>query len=307
MGQTRADQGKLQEALGYYTQAAEILEKVSFSQRSEQVRTPFGGAVMDVSLNILRVLYKLHLQDPKPQYIEQAFASYEKGKAQSLLALLAEAQVHLREGIPPALLKEEERISTRIARLHRNLIAPELSLDQEKQLLATLAEQEQAFQALEVQMAVTNPKYAALTSPQAVNLPQVQAILDTDTLLLEYVLGDDKSFVWAITHDSMQGYELPGEEEIDRQVEQYLSTLKAPLFGKEEITRHLDLGKGLYQVLMQPAASQLQGKRKLIVVPDGHLYYLPFEALIAGSAERDENKEKESRSEERRVGKECRL
>lgn len=76
-------------------------------------------------------------------------------------------------------------------------------------------------------------------------------------------------------------YELPAEQEIVSRVEQYLPTLKAPLFGKDEVKQHVELGRKLYNVLLQPATSQLQRKSKLIVVPDGSLHYLPFETLIA--------------------------
>lgn len=103
----------------------------------------------------------------------------------------------------------------------------------------------------------------------------------------------EKSFLWAITQDGRQGYELPAQEKIDRQVEQYLSTLKAPLYGRDEIKRHRELGRGLYQTLVQPAVTQLQGKSKLIIVPDGNLYYLPFETLIADDTGSTNEKSKE--------------
>jgi len=238
-------------------------------------------------------LYKLYVQKPERHYIEQAFFYYEKGKARVLLDLLAAAKVHVHKEIDPALLKEEEQIALRITRLHRALAAPELTKEQEKPRLATLAEQEQALQALEVKMAVANPKYAELTSPQIAGIPQVQEVLEKDTLLLEYLLGDERSLLWAVTQDGMQRYELPAGEELTHKIEQYLPTLRAPLYGKEEIERHRELGRGLYQTLVQPAATQLQGKSKLIIVPDGNLYYLPFETLIADDAGSTDEKSKE--------------
>ncbi len=292
IGWIKDKQGQLPEALTLYLQAAETFEKANNQQKFEEVKLPFQELGFAIYQNIVKLLLQLHGQTPEKYSLEQAFLYHEKGKARSLLDLLAEAKVHIREGIDPGLLKEEEQISTRIARLHRALAEPTLTKEQEKLLLVSLEEQEQALQALHVKMTVANPKYAELMTLRTADLPQLQATLDKDTLLLEYGLGEERSFLWAITQEDMHGYELPKREEVDRQVEQYLSTLKTPLFEKDEIRQHIALGKGLYQALVQPVTRQLQGKRKLIVVPDGSLYYLPFETLITGSPiQRDQQKE----------------
>jgi len=80
-------------------------------------------------------------------------------------------------------------------------------------------------------------------------------------------------------------------------LEPYLNAHRPPLFpsetDKDEIKRHVELGKKLYNMLLQPATSLLQGKNKIIVVPDGGLYYLPFEALIIDTDESADDKGKE--------------
>jgi CHAT domain-containing protein len=293
MGSVRQRQGRLQEALALYTQAIEALETVGLRQHLEEVSLPLREKAFPVYQKTVGLLFKIHAQELKQNYVGQAFRYHEKGKARALLDLLEEAKVRIREGIDPALLKEEEKVSTRISRLHRALAAPELAKDQEKQLLTTLAEQEQAWQTLRVKMAVANPKYAELTSPHVTSVQQVQAVLDKETLLLEYSLGEEKSILWVITQDGMQAYELPAEEAITRQIEQYLPTLRTPLYGKEEIERHIELSRELYRALLQPAARQLQGKSKLIIVPDGNLYYLPFETLLTDNGGSIDEKSKE--------------
>jgi len=61
-----------------------------------------------------------------------------------------------------------------------------------------------------------SPQYAALTQPQPLKLRENQAQLDADTLLLEYSLGEERSFLWAITKDSLKSYELPPRKLIDK-------------------------------------------------------------------------------------------
>jgi CHAT domain-containing protein len=281
MGSVREKQERPQEAITLYTQAAEVFETMSLHQRLEEVKVPLREGVFEVYQNLVRLLFKFHAKKPEQHYVEQAFLYHEKGKARTFLDLLEEAKVRVREGIDPALPREEEKIVARISGIHRTLAKPELSKEQEKQLLATLAEQEQTWQALQVKIAVANPKYAELTSPQVAGIQQAQAILDKETLLLEYALGEEKSFLWGVTQNSMQAHELPTQNDITQLVEQYLPTLREPLYGRDEIERHIALGRQLYRILIEPAVDQLRGKSKLIIVPDGSLYYLPLEALIA--------------------------
>src|SRR6185369_1631760 len=61
-----------------------------------------------------------------------------------------------------------------------------------------------------------NPRYAALMQPQPLTLKEIQTqVLDPDALLLEYSLGEERSYVWAVTTTSSTSYELPKRAEID--------------------------------------------------------------------------------------------
>src|SRR5262249_38447416 len=61
----------------------------------------------------------------------------------------------------------------------------------------------------------------------------------------------------------------------------FLPTLRVPLLGEPEIANHVRLARKLYVMLLGPALDLIQDKHHLVIVPDGDLYYLPFEALIA--------------------------
>src|SRR5438034_11624138 len=57
-----------------------------------------------------------------------------------------------------------------------------------------------SYAAVEADIRIENPRYASLAQPEALNLREVQTkLLDQDTLLLEYPLGESRSFVWAAT------------------------------------------------------------------------------------------------------------
>src|SRR5262249_14776857 len=76
--------------------------------------------------------------------------------------------------------------------------------------LATALEQTQS------QIREKSPEYAALTQPVTLNLQEIQSgVLDQDTVLLEYQLGSEKSFLWAVTSSTITSFELPPRAEIE--------------------------------------------------------------------------------------------
>jgi CHAT domain-containing protein len=121
-------------------------------------------------------------------------------------------------------------------------------------------------------------------------LEQIQKeVLDDDTILLEYSLGKETSYLWAVTNKSINSYKLPGKEELEtlsNQVLSYYRTFFHPeneseLDKKRNIAKEELFVKGasnFSQMILGPVANQL-GKKRLLVVADGILQYIPFAGL----------------------------
>ena len=103
-------------------------------------------------------------------------------------------------------------------------------------------------------------------------LTQVQDSLKPDEVLLEYVLDEPNSFCVSVTRTTASLRVLPvGRKQIEKLVQRYVDEIRAKKTGDEEASQ-------LYAFLLQPIPQTSAGKR-LIVVPDGMLDLLPFEAL----------------------------
>lgn len=114
--------------------------------------------------------------------------------------------------------------------------------------------------------------------------------LDSETLLLEYMLGEAGSVLWAITRNSVNLYELPGRTAIEQAAQQVIDLLTARLPRDNET--NLEAYKrasrtrsqfpaavaALSRMILGPVASQLQGQR-LLIVADGKLHFIPFAVL----------------------------
>jgi CHAT domain-containing protein len=147
------------------------------------------------------------------------------------------------------------------------------------------------YQEVEERLRQESPGYAALTQPQPLTANEIQQLLDPDTLLLEYSLGKERSYVFAVTAASLSVYELPKREEIERastSLYGMLSARNAVVRGETARSRQVrsanataSLAEALARfsgMVLGPVASQIPGKH-LLVVGDGALQYIPFSAL----------------------------
>src|SRR5262249_11592864 len=118
-----------------------------------------------------------------------------------------------------------------------------------------------------------------------------QQVLDPDSVLLEYSLGDERSYLWTVTPSSIQSFELPPRKTIEtatRRVYELLTernkqiTFEKPAQQSARISQadgdYVSASTALSQMLLGPVISQLE-KKRLLIVADGALNYLPFAAL----------------------------
>src|SRR5690242_390376 len=111
----------------------------------------------------------------------------------------------------------------------------------EKEIAGLLSQ----HQELQAQIRSSSPAYAALTQPQPHTAHEVQThLLDPDTLLLEYSLGEEHSYVFALTPDSLQAFELPKRSDVEtaaRRVYRLLTARNHPAKGETSAQKQLRL------------------------------------------------------------------
>ena len=290
-------QGNLPEAKRLIGQAIAAIESLRLSVKSPQLRASFMATARDYYEFETDLLMRLHQQHPADGFDAAALAASEKGRARSLLELLAESRAEIREGVDASLLAREQELRDLLAekaerqiRLRSGQNNEDAAAKVAKEINALTMEYEQVL----ARIRETSPRYAALTQPLPLSLKDIQTrVLDSETLLLEYALGEERSFLWAITQGSISTFELPKRQEVEAAARQLyeLVTERNRAVKDESLTqRRLRLARSddeyqraalvLSNMLLQPAASQLKGKR-LLFVSDGVLQYVPFASLPA--------------------------
>jgi CHAT domain-containing protein/Flp pilus assembly protein TadD len=283
------DRGQMGRAAQFFERALATLEaQTEHLGGSAEIRSNFRANVLAFYNDYIRLL----IEQRQP---EQAFNVLERSRARSLLETLSAAQVDIRQGVPPPLLQKERALQAEI----------ESKTDSRVQVLAGKHTDEQAvaiekeitelfrqYKGIEDEIRVSSPAYAALKHPKPLSTKEIQQqVLEPGTLLLEYTLGVERSYVFAVSSTEVSAFELPKKADIEavaRQVYDILSARSHAPQGESAAQRALRVqdadsqypgiaGK-LSRMILGPVASLLHGQR-LLIVRDGILEYVPFAAL----------------------------
>ncbi|MBD2498322.1 tetratricopeptide repeat protein [Nostoc sp. FACHB-280] len=281
IAQTERDQGNLTAARTHIENTIKIVEDIRTNVTSQDLRTTYFASVQKYYQFYIDLLMRLHKQQPSQGYDALALQVSERARARSLLDLLKEANADIRQGVNPKLLQTELNLQQQLnARetLRIQLLSGKYTELQIKNLDKKTEEILQQYQQVQTEIKNSSPRYAALTQPQPLSLKQIQQqVLDDNTLLLEYSLGEERSYLWAVSKNSITSYELPKRADIAAAVQKFRDALTAPS-QRTSVARGSKAAMELSQIILAPVAQQL-GKKRLVVVSDGVLQYVPIAAL----------------------------
>ncbi len=273
-------QNNLTAALEQIQASIAIVENVRTKVNSQDLRSTYFASVQKYYEFYIDLLMQSDKQQPDKGYNAQALQVSERARARGLLEILTIANADITSGIDANLLKQKNSLEQKIQAAQNrqtNLSSDNFNPEQLTQVNSELKTLNQQYQTLQAKIRTDSPRYAALTQPQPINLEQIQQqVLDKDTVLLQYSLGDDRSYLWLVTKNSISSYELPKRSEIETAVNNYRENLTDPHYKLDN--QDNDAGVTLARILIEPVASQLENKR-LLIVADGALQYLPFSAL----------------------------
>jgi CHAT domain-containing protein/tetratricopeptide (TPR) repeat protein len=290
------DRGNLDEARVQMDAALSIIEDIRAEVASPQLRTSFFASKQDAYEFEIDLLMRMHGREPSKGYDAAALQVSERARARGLLETLSEAGVDLRQGADPALLGRERELSQRLSAKAARLVSLLGRQDRQEQAVALKKEVgvlEEEQQQVLGEIRRSSPHYAAVTQPRPLDLREIQQLLDPDTLLLEYSLGAERGYLWAVTRDGLRSFQLPGRERVEQAARRLYELVTARSIsnkGESARLRQERIGRAdsqtpeaageLGRMVLGPAASEL-GAKRLVVVADGALQYIPFAMLPA--------------------------
>lgn len=287
------DLGALVEARSHIERSIKIIEDLRTSVASPDFRTSYFAGVRKQYELYIDILMKLDRLQPGKGFGTDAFLASERSRARSLIDLLTEAQADVREGADPQLLEKERELRGLLrsqGEYQMDVSSSNANSVEAQNVKRQIEDLRSKYRELEARLRKQSPRFLALAQAPRLNLSQIQAELrDGDSILLEYALGDDRSYLWAVTRDSFSSYELPRRatlEDAGREVYRLLTARQTMAEEKDGDQTKVAASDVLYyekayrlsQMILGPVAEQI-GQKRLLVVTEGMLQYVPLDAL----------------------------
>ncbi len=269
----------LQKALSTYELASDLIDQMRSGFREEGSKLFLGEIAAGVYDGALQAALKLERITRQQHYGTQAFTLAEKSKAAVLTQLLRESRAQKFSGIPAKLLEDE-------AQLRSDLALLQTAIQKERQAKQSnkLQQFEEKYFAHKIKydelirrFERNYPKYHVLKyDSKTVAVAELQAALDDQTALLKYFVGDTAICAFVVTRSHFETFSLKKDSLFTATVNALAASFKN--IGSK--TTYLQAAADLYLRLIKPLGSNIADKPHWIIIPDGDLYFVPFEALL---------------------------
>jgi CHAT domain-containing protein len=288
--------GNLSAARKDIENALNLIERVRSAAGAQLARSSYFASRHAAYELFIDLLMRLHRQNPSAGFDAKALQASERARARSLTEMLNESRVDIRQGVDKALTDRERDLGQMLnakAQRQIQLRAQKGSEVEIGTLDREISSLEAEYQEVQAAIRSASPAYAGLTQPKTLTLEEMQKQLDPDALLLEYSLGDERSYLWSVSQSGLKSYELPSRKQIQesaRSVYGLLTARSAEEQGETAVQRAKRINTADSQLLaaaaelgslvLAPAKADF-GNKRLLVVGDGALQYVPFGALPA--------------------------
>ncbi len=290
------DQGQLPAALQHVEDSLKIIESIRAKITRNELRASFFANAQEHYEFYINLLMQMHKQRPAEGHAAAALTASERARARVMLELLLEARERTQYEIDRTLLERERQLRqalNRKAEYQTRLKGSDSSAEQAAAVEKEIGALELEYDEVRGRIRKNRLSDDVTTLPAPLSLREIQKeVLDADTILLEYALGEHRSFLWAVTPDSVTTYELPKGGEIEaaaRMMYDVLTSRNQRRAGEtiEQRRVRISAADAQYQgaaerlsaMVLSPIAAQL-GTKRLLVVSDGPLQYIPFATLI---------------------------
>lgn len=293
---TLRDQKLLFDAKAAAEEAIELSEKYRVSLEGPELRSAYLDANFALYEFYIELLMELESLYPRQGYSELAFQATERARGRRLLELLIEARVRIAGDITDELKGKvrlarkalDEALSRRKVVLNDKFRTQDQLLQSDREVQSSLRE----YEAVLEEVWARAPKEAEVLHPRALSVEGARALLDEQTALVEFAVGERKSFVWVLTKNSFRAEVLPARAEIASHVGKLKKHLTARACFKskeepDEVRHRIVTGDAAYSAeaawlsekLLGPVAPALEGMTRLAIIADDALQMVPFAIL----------------------------
>lgn len=274
----------LKNALSCLYTADTLLNKIRQKASSKADKLLLGQITSRVYEQAIKLSYLLASETKQTKkYYAQAFYFSEKIKAIVLLEAISESKARNFGNIPPKVLAEEEDLRLNISFIEQQ-IALKPSEENLNKYKSELFELNRKYEAFQKNLEQNYPEYYNLKySSRPISIEALQANLNNETLILDYVLGNEQIFVFWIDSKKIRLQALPKKPDFESDITYLLNAIK---FGS--LKPFTKMAHQLYKNIFPKKVPK--NIKHIVVIQDGKLTTLPMETLLSKDVDTDKNK-----------------
>jgi len=268
-------------AFNTYETMADLIDKMRSGYNSEGSKLFLAEKSSEIFECAIKLSIKLFDITGETKYRNDAYFFNEKSRARILQEAINESHAKNFSGIPDGLLQKEKQLKIDLT-FYENQLQEEkyrkenIDTLKVKDFESRLFSLNMEYQKLIKELEINYPKYYhSKYLNETIKIRDVQKSLETGSVLLEYFIGEETIYMFYISKNNFDIVTIDVDSRFDDLVKSFYSSIK-----KIEKKEYLNSANQLYELLIKPVEHFLIDKRKLIIIPDGELYYVPFEALI---------------------------
>jgi CHAT domain-containing protein len=264
----------------YIKEAIKIYEFLRAKIISKNLRTAFVTTNLRKFYELqIEILLKLNRLNAERKFAAEALEAAEKSRARTLLEIISETGADLNRETDYALIERQRSMLDEIGFRDEKLWRESRKMS-EAERAATESEirrLSEDFNNLQEEIRRKNPAYAAMSEPQILTSREIQTqILDPETALVEYSLGERNSYAWVVTTENISVYKLPSRAQINPEAHKFYQLLARPEAAEAQ---QASAAARLQKMIIAPILAGLENHKRLLIVADGALQYIPFAAL----------------------------
>ncbi|MEO0164924.1 MAG: CHAT domain-containing protein [candidate division WOR-3 bacterium] len=252
--------GQIDEAINSLTKAVELVENLRGRIVSQEFRSAFFENKIVLYEELINLYYKMG-------NAKKAFEYAEGAKSRAFLDLISNVDIAQKPNLDPKI---------------KALIEQEQVLEKKIEFLAGMPEQSDAIiehNRIIKELSEKFPDYEVLRSSKPLDIRRLQAILDNQTAVLEYFIGLENGYIFAITHQRMGIKKMDiNPAEIYENVDRYRRVIRRRV--NYEDNELAEISMWFYTNLIAPVMPEIRDKKRLCIIPYGILHNLPFATIM---------------------------